>query len=310
MTWLFALIAILAVAGLVVMSSKSTLQTPPVGSDRKSESAAKRPTQSNDHASQQSPIGQKNVVGDAEREADKDSEKRAEEAREYWPFHIFGARLKITDSLLAVFTFLLIIVGAIQGVFLYRTDQGTHKAADAAQKSAEVSERALIVTQRAVVRVLGFPWLWRPDTDPKRAGKYWYDITPNIENTGNAATQDAKINVNYELRDTALPPDFDFPFKGVAGDTLIGGKQVVGASSASILDEDLLLIQKGEKFFYIWGTVTYRDGFESTPMRETEFCAYISRVFGNPLDPRDANNPKGTTVEISFGIYPKHQKTN
>jgi len=44
----------------------------------------------------------------------------------------------------------------------------------------------LIVTQRAFVRVINFPWLWRPDTD--RLGKYWYDITPIVENFGTAGT--------------------------------------------------------------------------------------------------------------------------
>jgi len=39
----------------------------------------------------------------------------AEEASEYWPFLIFGTRLKITDSLLALFTFWLVVIGAWQG---------------------------------------------------------------------------------------------------------------------------------------------------------------------------------------------------
>jgi hypothetical protein len=42
----------------------------------------------------------------------------------------------------------------------------------------------------------------------------------------------------------------------------------------------------------------------------TEFCTQINRVIGDPLDPRDPNNPKGTSVEIYFRVYPKHNKAD
>jgi hypothetical protein len=45
--------------------------------------------------------------------------KDAEEASEYWT--IVGSKLKVTDTLLAIFTFLLIPVGAFQAIFLWRT---------------------------------------------------------------------------------------------------------------------------------------------------------------------------------------------
>jgi hypothetical protein len=135
------------------------------------------------------------------------------------------------------------------------------------------------------------------------------DITPIVENGGNTQTVDAKINVNSALRDEPLPEGFDFPFVFKHGFTLIGAHQSVGASNAVILDDDLLLVQGGTKYFYIWGTIAYRDVFPNTPERVTEFCAQISRVIGNPLDPREPSNPKGTTLEIYFRIYPEHQKT-
>ena len=45
----------------------------------------------------------------------------AEEASEYWPFPFLGRRLKITDSLLALFTFFLVAIGAWQGSHLRAT---------------------------------------------------------------------------------------------------------------------------------------------------------------------------------------------
>jgi hypothetical protein len=48
---------------------------------------------------------------------------KTEEASEYWTFPILGHRLKITDSLLALFTLLLVVTGAWQGWHLRRTVQ-------------------------------------------------------------------------------------------------------------------------------------------------------------------------------------------
>jgi hypothetical protein len=177
----------------------------------------------------------------------------------------------------------------------------------AAKDSTDIARTSLISTQRAYVRVVNFPWLWRADYD--RPGKFFYDITPIIENGGNTQTVDAKINVNSALRDDPLPEGFDFPFVHDPGFTLIGAHQSVGASNAVILDDDLLLVQGGTKYFYIWGAITYRDVFPNTPERVTEFSSQISRVMGNPLDPQEPGNPKGTTLEIYFRIYPEHQKT-
>jgi hypothetical protein len=119
-----------------------------------------------------------------------------------------------------------------------------------------------------------------------------------------------KIVVNYTIRDTQLPDGFDFLYSVEPGNTLIGPHQTIGANHAEILDDDLLAIQKGTKFFYFWGTITYRDVFEGTSVHTTEFCTQITRVIGNPLDPREKGVPKGTSVEITFGIYKEHNKSD
>lgn len=106
-------------------------------------------------ADQKSAIEQRDAADNAEGHVNSNADKSAEAANEYWPFYIFGARLKITDSLLAIFTFLLIIVGAVQGGFLYRTDRGTHKAADAAKASADASLIALRPWLSCEVKAVG-----------------------------------------------------------------------------------------------------------------------------------------------------------
>jgi hypothetical protein len=249
----------------------------------------------------------------AEQQSGNQEQKNGITGSAFWRF-LFPDSISVFTLLLVIATIVLAIVAVVQIGFLTRQEEiaitaanAAKDSADAAKQSAEISQRALIVAQRAYVRVVGYPWLWRPDADPKRSGKYWYDITPTIENVGNTPAA-IKIIMSFALRDTQLPDDFDFPYRGTPGDSIIGPKQTISTESAVILDEDLAAVRDGKKFFYIWGAVTYKDGFEGTPVHRTEFCADIHRVFGNPLDPRDPTNPKGTNVEIRFGIYPKHNK--
>jgi hypothetical protein len=309
--WFLAMVLSVTVLQVVAMgqSQEPPKQTPEIKIEQKADGAAKSKGETGAQtkaAKPIAPIEDHQAAEHPERHTDNEAEKRADEASEYGVF--FGRRLKITDALLALFTLFLVVVGIGQGIFLYRTDQGTHKAAEAAKEAADVARDSLIYTQRAYVRLVNFPWLWRPDLD--RPGKYLYDITPIVENSGNTQTIDARINVDYALRDDLLPEPFNFSFKGTEGFTLISAHQTVGASNAIILDDDLLAVRNGKKFFYIWGTIKYRDVFPGTPEHTTEFCGQISRVMGDALDPREPGNPKGTTVEIHFRIYPEHNKAN
>jgi hypothetical protein len=164
-------------------------QTPEIKTEQQSDSAAKSQPESNHRATPSDPNAtaeQQHPTNDPKGEADKDADKRAEEVREYWPFHILGARLKITDSLLALFTFLLIIVGAVQGIFLFRTDRGTHKAADAALRSSEVAEAALFVAQRPYVFVTAASFK-RPlsrETFDYSGPEIWLWVKFKLENHG------------------------------------------------------------------------------------------------------------------------------
>jgi hypothetical protein len=54
---------------------------------------------------------------------------RPDDATEYWD--VVGHRLKITDTLLAIFTLALVLVGLWQGEMLRRTVAATRKSADA-----------------------------------------------------------------------------------------------------------------------------------------------------------------------------------
>ena len=144
------------IAALILWSGMALSQEPPKAPEVKTEQHSDSTTHSQDktksktHASEHiAPIKNLTPSVNSQRKADYEAEKRAEEASEYGVF--FGRRLKITDALLTLFTLLLVIVGIGQGIFLYRTDRGTHKAANAAKDSADVASKTLIATQR--------PWI-------------------------------------------------------------------------------------------------------------------------------------------------------
>jgi hypothetical protein len=228
-------------------------------------------------------------TSDDENEANevrKDREQSA--ATERWLTIFTGALTLATLGLFAA-TVLLYLSG--------------EKSAEAAKSAANTAREALTKSQRAFVRVGDFQWVWRPDT--ARPGKYFYDISPIIENSGDTPTVEATVIVNSMLADTPLPDDFAFPYRSTPGKTFIGARQTIRAMNAIILDDDLLAVQSSDKFFYLWGTITYRDVFDGTPMHVLEYASQISRVMGTPLDPT-GDISKGAGVEIYFLIYKAH----
>jgi hypothetical protein len=257
------------------------------------------------------PVGPSNEVRGAQHTEEKNDHGKEDKSfldrTAEDPVAFFTLWLTFFTGILAAFTVWMALSTKDLRDFAEEQARDMKESIVAAKDSADIARTSLISTQRAYVRVVNFPWLWRPDLG--RPGKFLYDITPIVENGGNTQTVDAKINVNSSLRDEPLPDGFDFPYASESGFTLIGARQTIGASNVIILDDDLLLVQGGKKHLFIWGTITYRDVFPNTPEHVTEFCAQISRVLGNPMDPREPNNPKGTTLEIHFRIYPKHQKT-
>ena len=126
---------------------------------------------------------------------------------------------------ISIFTFWLVVATIVLGVVAYAqidflkraevtaTNAATaaKNSADAEKKAADTSREALVKSQRAFVRAAGYPWLWRPDFD--RPGKYFFDISPIVENAGATPTVDMKIVVDYAIRETPLPDGFDFPLK-------------------------------------------------------------------------------------------------
>jgi hypothetical protein len=156
-------------------SSETPPQAPNVKTQQQPDGAAKSQSKADNQtqaAEPIKPVENQRATENTKRHADNEAEKRAEEASEYGVF--FGRRLKITDALLTLFTLLLVIVGIGQGIFLYRTDQGTHKAANAAEDAAKVAKDTLVAANR--------PW-----------------ISVSVEPAGPITWNDGGLQVRYKI---------------------------------------------------------------------------------------------------------------
>jgi hypothetical protein len=122
---------------------------------------------------------------------------------EYWPFLVFGTRLKITDSLLALFTFFSVLVAGGQAWLLYRTDQATHIAAEAAKQSADVARKILTATQRpwiiGAVKIDGL-------LDLRMSPRPGATVTTTLKNIGNMPATNIRFVTSWKpLEKNAVP---------------------------------------------------------------------------------------------------------
>lgn len=125
-----AMLAIfLAVAGNVVAQSQSLPKAPQIKADQKADSSAKGKEageQDKRNASSQAAALPAPHAGNPEKNGDWDSDKTTE----YWT--VLGHKGRTTDWLLSLFTFCLVAVGVVQGLFLRGTFSAAKAAADAA----------------------------------------------------------------------------------------------------------------------------------------------------------------------------------
>jgi hypothetical protein len=171
--------------------------------------------------------------------------------------------------------------------------------AKAAEKSAKVAEDSLFKLQRASVFMPDINSNWHPDT--AREGKLWWHFRPIFQNTGNTQTREMITNVVFEFRDTPLSNDFTFPPNEDSSPAIIPPHGTIFGASSNLTDEQIIRVQKGTGFFYIYGTVTYHDVFDGTPVHTTKFCRQIL----NPLG--DFTRPDKEVTEMFFGIvFPGH----
>src|SRR5579872_5099064 len=180
----------------------------------------------------------------------------SEEASEYWTIPLLNRRLKITDTMLVLFTFTL----------WWSTRALVKESKDSSKKSL----RAYVVAKVRDIELEG----------PENA--IYVALSIEIKNTGQTPAHDLTIVSRTRVLPHPIRMPFDF--------TLVSGPDpsvsVLGANepweSISVPDDPLsgdewMVAQDPESGFriYTWGTVTYRDVYGD--IWHTNFCSSMFR---------------------------------
>jgi hypothetical protein len=180
---------------------------------------------------------------------------------EYWT--VLGRRLKITDTLLVVFSFTL-----------------WWATRNLVKGSAEASERQL----RAYLSVEVGQYIRQ-----SRKRHVRFEFRPVINNNGSTPATEVRVLSKIELSDPNIPAGFDYMLK--PADLKPGSVTTIGPGQnrfhGSIFPrylafQDMREIYKGKKCFHVWGIVIYKDAFKID--RYTHF-SYIIFVGNKKISP-------------------------
>ncbi|HEY7246953.1 MAG TPA: hypothetical protein VH678_24025 [Xanthobacteraceae bacterium] len=170
-------------------------------------------------------------------------------------------------------------------------------------RQARLTKEALIADKRAFVFAKNIFPVWELD---RQTGEYNWRFRPVWENSGDTPTKGMTLYVDCELRNTILPQGFDFTRTTIpAGPGMLGPRATSTGGAAphypvaAITPTDIVDIQAGKKFLYLWGWVRYWDVFPKTPQHITRFCWQIMPL-GNPKNYNPAQVP-GAPESLNFG---------
>jgi hypothetical protein len=207
---------------------------------------------------------------------DDECQRRAEERSEYWI--IGGHRIKITDFLLALFTFLLVVVGGFQSFWLRQTVKDTGKSAEAAlitAKATELNVRAFVANALPDISFTGV-YIAREDTTGAHApGMQQVPIQRiphvleddtviafGVKNIGQGTAVVTHYAMQYVIG-AELPAQPDNLVGASLSFSLVGGQdQMFMAADGPRLrftPEQHAAIQARTQHLWIYGVLTFRD---------------------------------------------------
>jgi hypothetical protein len=211
------------------------------------------------------------------------------------PFKVLAVR-SLSDLRLAIGQFIdtnkddIAALSAVAvALFTFTLWLSTHRLWRAGERQLD----AAILAQRAWIQITPY---WATDVPP---AAYAYGTVPpppqfrfgsKLDNVGNMPASNLKNTINYILTKSELPDDFAFPYDGAplpeAG--VLGTKQFLMGPHIPrdryITADEIRDMQAEALRLYLYGWVTYSDGFATTPRRTNRFC-YSVRVTGNPNTP-------------------------
>jgi hypothetical protein len=142
---------------------------------------------------------------------------------------------------IAIFTFIYSVV-SICAYFISR-------------ENMVISQRAVIISGDITIRgALGYKLGQVPEAD--------IEINASFMNTGATFARRVDIKMNSCIRTSDLPEEFSFPYSGLPDNqvshALIGPKSTA-RTHINLSKNDLIAIQREEKYLFVYGEVTYFD---------------------------------------------------
>ncbi len=235
-----------------------------------------------------------------------ESYKKKDEAEGSEYFTFFGIKFRITDAFMVIFNALLVIFT----FFLWRSTEKlwieSKNASLASKKSVEIAKMNLVESRRAFVFAKNIFSFYELDV---LTGLYSWRFRPIWENSGETPTKNLRMHTTVVLRNSILPDDFNFDDPNADfGVVLIPPKTTLHGGLGpkfnipAISPQDILDIEAGVKFLYIWGWVKYSDVFDGYVMHTTRFCWQITPV-GDPMNFKPDVIPASVTFSTLHHRY-------
>jgi hypothetical protein len=169
-----------------------------------------------------------------------------------------------------------------------------------ARRSADIAENSVVKLQRAFVSVQQIRYFSHLNTN---TGKIWWSFHVIWENSGASPTRNLRLFVARYLENIDIPPNFEFDVAQIERPvTFLGPKATLASGEITVDGDDLLAVQNGTKFFYLWGRADYRDIFEKTPDHVTKFFMHV----GIRGDATKAWDQTSNIVEMIFTNQNRH----
>jgi hypothetical protein len=188
----------------------------------------------------------------AEKKGQAEGQHGSEEGTEFWP-PFFGYKLKITDTLLALFTAGLLI--ATWYLFL-----ATRRLVRGAEDTARRQLRAYVFIDGGSI-----DYIIANDLAVMLTGHVW------LKNFGGTPAYDCRI---WTRIDVFNDPRATLSASSGNTKTIVGPSAICTStvSKGPITQNDLRAINSNEKFVFFWGEIEYRDAFNSVHRYRFHFC--------------------------------------
>jgi hypothetical protein len=165
-------------------------------------------------------------------------------------------------------------------------------------RQANLTRQAVMAGKRAFVFPTGVVAL--PESNAK-SGSFDWRLVPAWENSGETPTRNLRIYTDCILTNVPLPENFSFsqidpeepPAVAMLGPKANSkGGIAPHTTSPALTPQDIVDIQSGRRFLYLWGWARYSDSLPNAPERITRFCWQIV-ADGNPLTFNPLIDPQG-----------------